>query len=304
MKRRIILLAGKTAVISLPKSWVQKQKLYKGDELELTEEDDTLRISATTKPKEKTTTLTIAGLHERTVRWLLSGLHKAGYDEIILFYQGKEQLDIIDDLVKNLFLGFVIMQQTPQRCVLKSLSTEVPQEYKNTLRRAFLVSLSFADATYEALFTSDNDALRQALVLEKTNNQLTNFCERIITTIHTSPFKVYEYVIVWNLEKIVDEFKYICSHFSRLGSFTLQPPLLQLCQQIIQLLRGYYELYYQFSFESLNTLAKTHETLKQQFITINPLQSYESLLLSHLHHILIQLADFSTSMFVRAHQAQ
>ena len=46
MKRKVIQLAGKTSVISLPSKWVQQQGIKKGDELEIKEEGSKIIVSS------------------------------------------------------------------------------------------------------------------------------------------------------------------------------------------------------------------------------------------------------------------
>jgi len=45
MKRKIIQLAGKTMVVSLPAEWIRKFKVNKGDEVELKEEGKRIIIN-------------------------------------------------------------------------------------------------------------------------------------------------------------------------------------------------------------------------------------------------------------------
>ena len=54
MKRSLILMGGKTYVVSLPAEWIKKHRLKKGQELEVSEDIGKVIISAgSLKPKDR-----------------------------------------------------------------------------------------------------------------------------------------------------------------------------------------------------------------------------------------------------------
>ena len=156
MKRRVIQLAGKTSVISLPSKWVKQYSVKKGDELEIEELGNQLLIKTSSSQTEiKKIAINIENLNERTLRLIMSALHKLGYDEINLFYETSKLSNAIQDIIKNLLLGFVVIDQTNKKCILKSVSSDLDTEFDSTLRRAFLVSLSLANSSLEVISSKD-----------------------------------------------------------------------------------------------------------------------------------------------------
>ncbi|MBS3124803.1 hypothetical protein J4211_00935, partial [Candidatus Woesearchaeota archaeon] len=129
--------------------------------------------------------------------------------------------------------------------------------------------------------------------LEKNNNQLTNFCQRILNKRgNPDPTKTtFLYVITWNLEKIADEYKYlgrcIAAH-KNIGKQTLA-----LLSQTNKLLREYYELFYSFDLERLTRLAMNYKQLHQEIESL--MTKEDPLPLSYLSHIVLKIADFSPS---------
>ena len=151
MKRSVIQLAGRTSVISLPSKWIQKYGVKKGDELELEEKENGLFIATKNFPSIKKAVLDARALNPRTLRWALSGLHKSGYDEIEVLYEKKETLNVVQNLLRNIFVGFAVMDQNSKKFLLKSISADVEREFDPVLRRAFLITISFANSVCNAL---------------------------------------------------------------------------------------------------------------------------------------------------------
>ncbi|MBS3159336.1 phosphate uptake regulator PhoU [Candidatus Woesearchaeota archaeon] len=298
MKRNVIQLAGKTLVVSLPSKWVKLNSVKKGDELNVLEEGNKITIqSSELKSELKTTEIDIKEMSERAINWSLSALYKKGYDEVNLYYSG-DQLNYIQFLLKNSFLGYAIMEQTTKKLVIKSIAQELPDEYKPVLRRAFLVTLSMGKSMLEVLKSKDYKRLREIKEEEKINNQLTNFCQRIINK--KLPFKNeinhLNYVISWNLEKIADEYRYICEFFMDKNP-RFRDESLVIFEETNNLFERFYNLVYNFDITKLNELSRIKLELELRirnyiFLTVKE-DNYLSL---HLLNIVNRCSDFSTSL--------
>ena len=154
MKRSVIQLAGKTSVVSLPSKWVKQFGIQKGDELDIEQVSNTLVIKPNRQGSEiKKIELDINNYNERVLRCSISALHKLGYDEITLKYEKPILSDTIQDLTRTLLLGFIVSDQTPKKIVLKNISIELEKEFDASLRRAFLVVISFANSSLDLIKT-------------------------------------------------------------------------------------------------------------------------------------------------------
>jgi len=292
MKRKVIQLAGKTYVVSLPSKWVKEWKVKKGDELDVCENGPSIIIKTDENREIKKATVDATHADERVLRWILSSMHKKGYDEIEI---QTNNIKLINELLKDLFIGFAIIHQTPNSCTIRSLSKELDDQFENILRRAFLVTLNMADQLHEKISKKDFN-FPEIAELEKTNNQLTNFCQRILNKRgHAEQAKTpFLYVIIWNLEKIADDYKYLAEHTSTMKTCT--PQTLKLLDETNKLLREYYEIFYKFETRKLDSLAgeykKLHTTILSELKT-----SKDPISLNHLAHIVLKIADFSASTF-------
>lgn len=294
MKRKVIQLAGKTFVMSLPTDWVREWGVKKGEELEMVKHGPKLIVS-TSEPRDvKRGVVDVSGANERTLRWLLSSLHKKGYDEIEVVSESPEHAKVIDELLKELFIGFTVVHRSGNRSVVRAVSKDLDDQFDVMLRRAFLVTLSMGERVLEAAKNGKNDDVAGIRELEKQNNQLTNFCERILNKRgHNEPLKAnFLYVVVWNLEKIADDFKYVCDV---LPKGKLEKATVDVLEETLQLFRGYYGLFYKFDVKRLSALADEHKRLREKIEKELPGKNAEVLI--HLHHTVLKCADFSASMF-------
>ncbi|RLE48363.1 hypothetical protein DRJ25_00040 [Candidatus Woesearchaeota archaeon] len=298
MKRKAIQLAEKTMVVSLPQEWVKEWEIQKGDELNIEPKGSSLIISTQNKRKKLTTTINITNSTERVIRWWLSSLHKKGYDEIEIFYK-KEQLPLLMELTRDLMLGFTIVEQTEKRCILRAISQADEQSFNNVMRRAFQVTLTMGDSLVEALSKKELDEteLNQIKQMEKTNNQLTNFCQRVINKRGLSdPVKnSFYYTINWNLEKIADEYKYIIEHIIK-EKIKTSKETIELIKEANELLRGFYEFFYEKKQEKINKLQIKKKELKEKIKESVKKEGKESLILSQLLCLTDKISDFSASM--------
>ncbi len=298
MKRRVIEQGGKTLMVSLPIKWAERFHIKKGDELEISLEGNRACFSATGEPTVENVSVDLEGMNERSIRYLLSGLHKSGYDEITIYYNSIENLAIIEDLVKNLYVGFAIVEQDGKRCVLRPISKELPSEFEAALRRAFLVTLSMGEAVIDSIKSGKNKQLVAIESLEKTNNQLTNFCQRLL---NKDPFiaanrQSFLYVICWNLEKICDQYKYICNEFKG-KSKGPGNNVVKWLEDATALLRGYYELFYKFEIAKLSELSETGKKLQGNILKeLGKLHEDDARLAYYALCIANQAVEFSASM--------
>lgn len=301
MRRKLIKLANRTMVVSLPQKWVQENNLVKGVEIELDVKPSSILL---TLPSESAETLlscnlSIKGFSEKVLRWVISSLHKRGFDVITLFDIELKDLKIIDDLVKNLMLGFMITNQTNKSIELRRVASESIDEFHTILRRSFLVTLNLATSVLESLKSNDFSNSEYLIGLEKTNNQLTNLCERMLHKSKGDSFdrSHFWYVLAWNSEKIADNFKYIIKLVKCEQNLKLSNELFDLYSAIIDYMRGYYECLYKFSFDKLTSLSFDRDVLETKIFDLQKKsKNIETIILSYLHIIVLQCVDFSASM--------
>ncbi|MFH1439780.1 MAG: AbrB/MazE/SpoVT family DNA-binding domain-containing protein [Candidatus Woesearchaeota archaeon] len=303
MKRKVIQVADKTLMISLPLAWVKQHDIKKGDEIEVDEAGENLLLYPGDSTQSKLITIDISFLNERVIRWYLSALHKSGFDEISIKYHNPEQLKLIYSLMKNLFTGFNIISETDNSVVLKNISKDNKDEFDQALRRAFRVTISMGKELLDCI--NNKDFVKLGMITEKEllNNQLTNFCERLLNKYKFSDKTTFLYTIIWNLEKVCDNYKYIIDEinnwiksYGNAININVSDDVLNVFNSINLYLEQYYNLYYNFNIELMNKITDMNKSIKQNISMIDKNDKFNLIIINHLNVLLTQTTDFSASI--------
>ncbi|MFH1917397.1 MAG: AbrB/MazE/SpoVT family DNA-binding domain-containing protein [Nanoarchaeota archaeon] len=298
MKRKVIQLAGKTLVVSLPSKWAKAANVKKGDEVEIEEKGRDLLLKTSGEAEEMKITLDAKGMSEQVFRWCISSLHKQGYDEIEITYNKKEYQEWTNDLVKNLLLGFVITSHNPNRIIVRRISQDMESEFETSLRRAFYVTINLGEELVTLLKKKQYNQIIDLLPLEKTNNQLTNFCERLLNKKgHPRAKKTcFYYCIVWNIEKICDEYRDICRFFAKHEHAKYSKELINMIESSVLFLKEYVKVLYDFNMENLDDLHKERrEFMTRVEAAFVKKGVEEQIILGKIMGIVGKIDDFSAS---------
>ena len=98
------------------------------------------------------------------------------------------------------------------------------------------------------------------------------------------------YVILWNLEKVADDYKYIINQKPKCSKQSLE-----LMERTNKMLRSYYELFYKFDLELLNEQAEQRKRLEKDIMKTMEAYPEDAKVLSHVHHTVQKIADFAAS---------
>ena len=302
IKRKVVQHGPSTLIVSLPSAWAKKNNIKKGDELDVEEKGDEIIINHAKKnPGIEKISYDLTGMNDRVIRWLLSSMHKSGFDEIEITYKKPDVIRIVHELIRDLFMGFIISEQTEKRCILKSITQDNGSEYDTTLRRAFLVTIAMGKSCLEVIKEEHLQNLKDLISLEESNNQLTNFCERILNkTLCQKDYRIgLLYVIPWNLEKICDNYKYICEFLSEEENdeVKIRKPVLSFFEKTNKFVEGYYTLFYKFEAKKLLDLSNERKSLieisREIFKNGN---KHENVIMSYLTQIIEKTSDFSSTI--------
>ena len=274
-----------TLTISLPAKWAKRHCISDKDELELEEKEKKLIVHATEdKAEHKRVEVDLSGLNEKAVGWILCLLYKQGYDEICASYNSLKVMKVIQERTRTNLLGFIIAEQNKNSCLLKCVSRELKGEFDKGLRRAFLVTLSLAESSLELIKKGDYVNLKDLATLETSNNQLTNFCERILNKYPSDEEgTTFKYVIVWQLEKIADEYNEILKLLAEKRD-KIDDALITLYEKTNVLLRKYYEAHYKMELKRMQDILDGHKEVKKLMKDNVRTKNHNDLML--VHHLL------------------
>ncbi len=255
MKRKVIQIAGSTQLVSLPRKWALKQGIKKGDEIDVLEEGERIIISTNLKHEVKKKVLEVKKI-DNLLRRVLSALYKSGYEEVELRFDNLSASDKISEDLKKHMLGFEILDQSSSHCLIKSISEEQPSEFEPSLRRLFLITNTMAKNVLDTLKNPGKISATQYLVLEQTNNRLANFCERLLNRKINLSSKDSNnlYTIVWELEKIADELKYLLQYIEENKIKNVSKDIISNFEKTVEMMEKFYEVFYRYDYQLLERI--------------------------------------------------
>jgi hypothetical protein len=183
MKRKVNRVGKDTLTLSLPSSWVKKQGIKKGDELEVYEEGKLLKIIAGVYSKSNII-LNVDKFNRTIFIHIVRYYYRQGVKSLTLqftdpkiFYTRKNKKILIHSVLMaelHKFIGMEIMDQTKTEYVIKCVMEEDIQDYNTCFNRLFY-NLNQA---FEVLSTEINSESIQPVHDGFTRNA--NYCYRFL----------------------------------------------------------------------------------------------------------------------------
>ena len=191
---------------------------------------------------------------------------------------------MIEDVLSST-MGFEIVSQGEKSCTIKSIARAVEEEFDNILRRVFLTLLSMADESYDAASKSQFARLKDIESSDKTINKLTNFCKRILNKKGYKDEKSanYIYCIVWEIERIGDEYRRICTALGGWKKQKISKDILNLFRNVNIFLRDFYSFFYKFEQDKGIALTKSRGELLKKAESLMKKEKGECIIV--LHHL-------------------
>ena len=125
MERQLVKHGASTLMVSLPKKWLDRQKLHKGDKVNITPLPDKLILSTKERePDSLETSIHFTKADYEEVRTVLGTLYRKGYEKIFIKFDDPKCIYFIQ-LITKAILGFEIIEQAENSCVIKNLTPEL-----------------------------------------------------------------------------------------------------------------------------------------------------------------------------------
>jgi len=177
MKRSIVKQGAATMMISLPSKWVKKNKLEKGNEINLEEKGNELIISSEEKKIKKETEINIGDFNDSSIRTILTNSYRLGFDKIKINFLNPKTSDRIEKIIKDNLIGFEIIKKTDRSCEIENI-TEPSSEQFNNIFSKILLNI---DDLYDIGVSMLKGEKKEFNDTEIKIQQFYNFCLRVIT---------------------------------------------------------------------------------------------------------------------------
>ena len=246
--------------ISLPAPWIKRFSLKEGDELNIEEVGSSINITTEKAMGKRKAELDASELGIFTKNDL-SHLYILGYDEIVIHFKNEDVLKQIKERIPDC-IGYEIIDQSEKKLVIKSISSGLEEEFDNILRKVFLILKEMSENVLEALSKKEFARLGQIRDMETINNKFTSFLLRLLSRkgYKKQNRTLQAYDMVQNLERVADEYKYICDALVN-SKKPVSSEALALLKDINEYYNALYHLYYKFEPEKKVFLYKNRKVL-------------------------------------------
>jgi phosphate uptake regulator len=274
MKRNVILMGGKTHVVSLPSKWIKKYNIQKGEELNIEEIGDSIIVKTGKNVKGDELIVNVENL-EKMLGRTVGAIYKSGYDQAKIVYDNEDQLKVIENTLQRTCIGFEIVKQGEGFVIVKNLASTDKEEFDTALKRIFFSLEIMGNNLFDA---KNKEELMEVIKKDDQVNKLSDFCRRILNKgeikLIVKPNVVY--YLVEQLERVGDVYKklakYAIDNQMSVGSK-------KLLRDINLLLVYYREMFYCFKLDNVEEFYRMFEFLSGRLADFKEKGYSEDLLL-------------------------
>ena len=285
MKRKVIQIANSTQLVSLPRKWALKYGIKKGDELDVKEKGAAVLVSVQEiKDKPLRAELNIGNMG-RTSKRVIGALYRGGYDEILIRFAQSEEIKHVQDILRGGCIGFEMVEQGRNFCVVRKVSDALYDELDSMFRRCFLFLISIAKESFEVAENLDKSAIGSIKVMDKNITKFTDFCGRVLRK-QIQEKHIVMYHIMEELERIGDEYKKMCQFIVE-NKIKMNNETKKLYKDTTKLLETLQDLFYKFEINKMSgfyeRVAVVEKTTKKMRAKAN---KNDTILLGYIGNIL------------------
>jgi phosphate uptake regulator len=279
MRRNVILMGGKTYVLSLPSNWIKKYRIQKGEELDVEERGNQIIVSTDKSSEDYEKDVDFSELNEMLGR-AVGGLYKRGYNKIRVKFQSSDQLQKIEETLHKTCVGFQITKQGEDFVVIECLSEVLPEEFEKSLKRLFFSLESMNQDLVDAMEKKDVEALKRVVEKDSQINRLADFCRRVLNRDETN--LLYHsgvmYYLVEQLERMGDYYKVVARRLiERKIGYTKKD--LEVFKMLGEFFVMFRELFYEFNFGKFEAFGKRYKELQTMIPEKSDLLWYQGFIL-------------------------
>ena len=287
MKRNIMLMGGKTHVISLPLKWIKKYNVKKGEELELKEEENKIIVSTEKVHIRPPIKINLEGANASVAIKNITNAYQLGYPELELIFSNTTTNDKTQKAVTSLnliqetcdqLIGFEITDEKETFCRIKDVAGNSINEFKNILRKIFLMINTYGTETLKNI---DNPKKLKELHKKHTDiRKYCNYCQRYLN-IKGFENKTAQYnEILVRLLDVSRTYRFISKN-QLLNKNKYSKETLKVLKTTIKLQEDFYKLFYKFSLAKASDITRKRIDIFKVINELSKKENSENLILIH-----------------------
>ncbi len=278
MKRKLIKQGQGGLTITLPIKWIREYNLDSNpsQEIELTQTPQGILITAEIAKREKTINVDLKNYDKRMILNILNQSYRLGSDTIHIKYTKNEQLKIVEEIARDVLLGFEITTNKDKFCIIQNIAEPDPEKFDIIMRKVFLQILELSTKTTESLIAKEKSHQDKKSTKNKEDfattkhqiDKLTNYCRRTVLRSQLSnPKTVFLYDILSKLSLISHAYIYLYNTHHKKPS-QIPKEIEFHIQKTNTYLRQFYEAFYKKDLDLLNNISNEKEQLQHENDTL------------------------------------
>ncbi len=264
MKRKVVKHGPSTLIVSIPSGWAKRNKVVKGGEVDVKEDGKLLVVSAESPDNSKLREISIdvTDLDRTSLIFVIRSLYRVGYDSISLkfekattpYYRTNEKPTVISIIHKevNRLIGFEVVQEKENSCVIKDLESASTRSFDDIERRIFFLLMDASAQLVEGASKRNRGLLD---TFEEKHDVITKFISYCLRLMNKAGISIqsetaYHYHTIAAIDMLIDT---ITSAAEDLRNYNkaIHPKTLEVMEAISRHIRLYYELFYKYEKEKV-----------------------------------------------------
>ncbi len=179
MERKLVRHGPSTLMISLPKKWIEKNKLKSGSKMTIKDRGNIIELVPETVAKENKIFVHLVDAEERSLRNILGNCYKAGFDEINIKFNNSSVLPLISKHI-DLMIGFEIVKESKNSCVAKQITPIEEGQFELLRKKIFFLIIEMFNIILNDMKSKKFENLA---LIEDVNNRIrrfADFCRRVL----------------------------------------------------------------------------------------------------------------------------
>jgi phosphate uptake regulator len=178
MKRKVNRVGQNTLTVSLPSKWAERNKIKKGQELEVTEKDKTLIFTTGNIKVLEEKIIDLRDIDEYARR-MLTVPYMHGYEQLKIYYKDKAMLRKIKNTLPFM-MGFEMTMETDEYCIVKNIARGMESEFNAMLNRFFQIAGVMINEVRDILTRHDAEKSELIRDYELSADKIHIFCRRLL----------------------------------------------------------------------------------------------------------------------------
>ncbi len=301
MRRKIIKQGNNSYTLTIPIHWIKEHNLDGSQDVEVNEEDGKLMVAVPSEMKRPEVSLNvdISKYNERTIKVVVFQAYRKGFDKMIVTYGEMKQLEVVRSLVTNSLLGFEIVSEEQNKCVIQNIAEPSSEKFDIILRKEMLLLKEESQEILQHLEKNKYD-IRRREDMKVMFDKLNNFTRRVIVRdkIGGTKNSYFLFYFTSKLSLLYHAYFYFYKAYAQEKMKNVDKDIKELLIKVNENYGLLYDAFYKKNLDIAHQVKTgSEEAIKRVFELIGEKKGMQNKLLIHIANIARVTAMASTILF-------